>query len=673
MSNFPNRLGPQAHQLNQRTTVLDLYSSLVQNPTYQIPAELDYLLYDIANCKTSTPPEKILSYLAYYYPKLKAKQNVELLTTHFFKCPIFFGSFGLSSLENNAKIIECFQYLITEKFKISHPTIPFHEFYISVYNALREVSQTDPSFYWKSIPVLAGCIGAISPMKQYNEFPAYSNVISNLNGLFIKMYTDSFLQLMEANLPSGEFKNTFLISLPYVQEHLLDSFYTQLSISNPAILSELMSLLFSSKAGLDKGSILFSDVSYSFLMKSKPVLRQLNKWVFVYGRTIIALPSTENSITRISASLDHIVSFCTNISNESLEKKHFQSDMWDFVKYVFFTIIMLFEHQTNAIISGRLGLSDVSFMISNQVLRSLFYLSYILDEIGTGGFDAYNFVFSSMTNLLLERKLEMTEILEYSLLNEIPTFRVELTRIEESKMNFFLRLTEVLIPALKETFKQATLFPLLTEIFANPNSSQNSVEFAHSIMIRHLNLIANDIIKIQDRQEYIRYLEDTVFSYFDKVISQFPKRLSLAQTSLITQTCGKVVSKIKKPQNESVTTLFDLIKFQTSISAFTPLPPIVSHVNGQEVIVSERLNTRHAGLVSLLIDLVQFFTIDSLVPYLETIKKEIDKLIGDHDIYTLYDILWDKLLVINKFDSQKGQLGINWWYDSVNNGLVPKL
>lgn len=646
------------------------YINPSNDPKFRIPNELDYLLHDIATAKPTTGPDRILSYLVYYYPKLKNKQNVELLTDHFLKCPLFFSSIEVLDIEKMTKIIECFQFIIVSKFKVSNPTIPFHEFYSSIYDSLCNLLKYDNVSYWKVLPVLSGCISSISIRDRYNPYPSYQNVISKLDTFFIKLFADSFISLMKIDL-LPDFKHSILINLLYIQEHLQNSFYKNLSIANPKILPELMGILYFSKSGLDKGSLLSLHEPYQSILKSMPLLRQLNRWAFLYEKIVRNAPQGPQLLQMISTSHDYIVSFCANISNESLCTIHRSSDKWDLVKYIFFTTIMIFEASTKILISGETKVTEPTFVIANQIQRSVFYLSYILDQIGTGGFDAYNFVFDSTTHILAEYSPQMAETLEYSLLNEIPASKPS-TAIEISKLNYFLRITETLLPSLKNAFMISSLFPLIDKIFIEIPASA-SVEFCHSIMIKHLDLIASNMKEFSTTQEHTSHLQTIIFTYFSRVLTQFPEILSLGQASLIAQTCGRVICISTASDSTFINTLIDIVCFQIALSAYTPLPPRIIHQNGDEVVISEPLTTRKAGLISILIDLLQFVETGLFLTRLDGIRTHIDSLIGDRDVYTLYDILWDKLLVINKYDCQKGQIGLDWWYDTINNQIISKL
>lgn len=666
MSRLPYQLGAQGQQLLNAN---NQYSNLSNDPKFQVPTALDYLLHDIVNPKSSTTPDKIYSYLAYYYPKLQNTYNVNLLTTHFLKCPIFFNSIESITVEKLTKIIECFQYIIITKFKVSNPTIPFHEFYSFIYDACRLFIQSEPTAYWKVLAILGGCISAIPIMNDYNPYPTHFNVISKLNSLFIDLYSDSLISIMKIEL-IPILKDPFLISLIYTQEHLSNNFYSSLLKVNPKILSELMKILFFSEYGLNKGLILENNMDHSLIMKNQPVLRQLNKWAFIYGKIVNIAPKDSNSLHIISSSLDYIVELSTNISNNRLELIKNSPDKWNFVKYIFFTIIMIFEHATTFILQSKQNLNQISFLISNQMIRSLFYLSYILDQIGTGGFDAYNFVFDSTTSLLVDFNPEMAQILENSLNNEIKLDTTMKTSISESKIVFFLRTTESLLTSLQSSFKNSILFPMIEKIFSG-NSTSTEIEFCHSIMIKYLNTLNYNDFKTNE--EYYLHVQNIIFPYFNRVLTQFPTYLSLAQTSLITQTCSKVVSLLSMNEYGILNSLIDSVKFQIGISSLTPLPSRTIRNNGDEIIIPEKLNTKRAGLISLYIDIVQFIPTPMFVNILNDIKKNIDSLNGDKDIYSLYDILWEKLILINKYDCQKGQFGLDWWYDTVNQGLVPKL
>lgn len=669
MSGLGYKLGQQGRQIlnSNNVTAQDSYGAIPKVQQFQLPTELDYLLYDIANPKPSTSADKVFSYLVHYYPRLKSSVNIQLLTKHFLRCPLFFSSLKDQTLENITKIIECYQYIITTKYKVSNPTISFHEFYISIYDSIRDVLLHDSTAHWKILPVLAGCISSISSMELYNPCPSHHNVIAKVNKLELSLFSDSFLYVIRSPLLPG-FKDNILVSLIYTQEHLSSSFYAGLTNADPEILPELMRILFFSKYGLDKGSLLSSNISYNDIMRTKPILRQLNKWAFLFGKIAKASKDPLQNLKAISRSLDYIVSFAINISNAGLETLFEASDKWDLVKYIFFTVVMIFEHATREIVLGTSRINQFAFMISNQILRSFFYLSYVLDQIGTGGFDSYNFIFDSTTSLLGEYNPDLTESLLYSMLNEIPVSKRQ-TPANESKLNYFFRTTEATLQSLKKSFKETTLFPLMNSVFDSNDSSAPTVEFCHSIMVKHLNLLCMNLSESENEA----HLQEAVFSCFNRVLAQFPKNLSLNQTSLITQTCGKAAAISSPNDPEFLNTLLDLVRFQINMSAYTPLPPRISFVNGDRMTVPEKLCTRRAGLISIYIDNLQFTSINSFTNILEDIKHQIDNLVGSQDVYFLYDVLWDNILLVNKYDCQKGQIGIDWWYRRVNKELVPKL
>lgn len=645
------------------------FMNFTNDPKFQVPTELDYLFNDIANPKPDTTPDKILSYLVYYYPKLKNKSNVELLTNHFLRCPVFFATLETLTVENLAKIIECFHFILTSKYQVTNPSIPFHEFYRSIYDSCRLFLTNEPTLCWRVIPILGGCISSISVNETYNPYPHYGNVLTNVNGLIIQSYSDSLLRIIQTGF-GPELKDPYLFSLIYTQEHLPHSYFTTLSQINPKILPELMRILFFSPNGLDKGALLNSNIPYPEVMKNFPVLRQLNKWAFLFGKISKSATAGEQLNHTLSLSLNYIGSFCSNISNENLVYLKLNSDKWELVKFIFFTIIIIYEQSTMVILSGKTKMDNTTFIIANQILHGLFYLSYILDQIGTGGFDSYNFIFDSATSLLREHNPKMAEALAYSLLNELPVEK-STSLVIDSKLSYFLRIAESLLPSLQYSFKETTLFPLIDRILKG-NYSLQEIEFAHSIMINHLNLLCNTD-GFQSENEYQLHLRNIIFPYYNHVLTQFPKHLSLGQTSLITQTCGKVVSISSNEQTGLLSSLIDMVRSQIATASYAPLPAKTIKTNGEEIVIHEKFHSRRAGLILLYIDLLQFVRYPQFIETLADIKRNIDMLMGDHDIYTLYDTLWEKLLLINKYDCQQGQIGLDWWYDTINHGLVPKI
>ncbi|OUT21189.1 hypothetical protein CAS74_003304 [Pichia kudriavzevii] len=597
------------------------------------------LFHDIEHCNSfETPPDKIISYLVNYYPKLKNKENVELLTKVFLKCPVFFQSFHSVTLNNSSKIVNAFHFILYEKFKITNPTVSFIDFQSSIYTAMLATLQDDPTSYWKILPVLAGCISSVKSMNMYNSTPEYNNVIKKLNHLFCHMFSDLYIHLNITPLPL-EISYSYLIILCAAQENMTDAFYRKLLNTNPTLLSVVTSLIFYSTEGLKEGSVLFSPNTYNSLVQKSPVIRNMNRLVFLYGRLCRGMPQTTNSLYQIYMSLGCIVSFCLNISNEELENL-LHDTKWDLAKYTFFSIVIVFEHSTAAIISGKHGINKWSSDIATQVLFCFFQLSFILDQIGTGGFDSYNFAFSSATSFLNENDHEAANSLAQSMLNNLPSTKTQLSGNGTSKLNFFLRTVEVLLPSLKESFKKMVLFPLIDRVMFNGAPSK------------------------------ISKLQDIIYPYFGQVLIQFPKVLSLSQTTLIVETCGGV---LPPGTSHFKAVLLDLVKFQISMSGYSPLPARSVQQNGKTITIPEKLHTRKSGLVSFLIIMLRFVEVDELILRLNEVKKEIDMLVGERDIYKLYDILWETILVINKFDTQVGQMAISWWYETVNSGQVPKL
>ena len=649
-----------SRQVKQRS--MQYYPPRVIN--YENPTELDYLLNDIVTCTPgSAKPSKIISYLGYYYPKLKDVRNVKLLTANFLRCPLFFSSIQCMTLTNMTSVIEVFQYIMITKFKISNPTVSFHEFYSAVYETIREQIAADSTAYWKVIPILAGCVSSKSFMEDYNPYPAYNNVIQRLHVQLAKTYSESLLCIYKLNF-MNELKVPFTVSLLYMQEYVPSSFYRKVAYFNSSILQEITETLFTASYGLDRGALLYTSLSYDELIKTTPALRYLNRWVFVYGKVLNAMPPTVPTLHSVLSSLEPIVTFSSNICDYRLNQLR-MTDKWDLMKYTFFSIVMFFEHVTNLLVSGKCPITGITFISANKILKTFFNLSFVLDQIGTGGFDTYNYVFQSTSYLLSTKSPDSCEILEYSLLNGIPSSGQALSPLETSKLDCFLHVTEAVLSSLKDSFKITTLFPLLTSIFTSPNSASSTIEVGHSIMMAHLKSVS----KAELAGACQTQLHDIVYPYLDKVLAQFPSRLSLLQTSTIVSTCAQVSAS----DPEFIRTLTDLILFHVKLSAYVPLPARTSHVNDEEVILPEPLQTRRAGLVSFMIDTLQFTHVLHFETALSQIKANIDCLVGDRDIYALYDMLWEKLLMINKYDVQKGQMGLDWWYDTVNAGLVPKL
>ncbi|GMF04668.1 unnamed protein product [[Candida] boidinii] len=190
-----------------------------------------------------------------------------------------------------------------------------------------------------------------------------------------------------------------------------------------------------------------------------------------------------------------------------------------------------------------------------------------------------------------------------------------------------------------------------------------------------------------------------ILPYTELSISQFPLLLSTIQLNIIIETLARSIfpnSKIYDIDHElcerflnilynnctdkinksiivsldSHSEEFDNIKSDTQ-EAFEKNKE--NSGNGEEL-SDNVLKTRASCLISSLIGIFPLMPPHIFIKWLNISKNElISPLIRKEEKEFLLNKLWNSIIVCNKYDPQKGNLGINWWYKNINNSKNPIL
>lgn len=592
------------------------------------PSEVDFLLNDILHPKMETTLESILSYLVHYYPIIKNKRNIELLTISFIKSPL--------SKNWNFRVVDAFKFIMDSKFKVSLPTLPFNEFYAAIFDGIKFAIETDPSVFPRVIPIITGCLLSKNSRVEINSFPNHSYSINTIDSYFKSILKSSLISHFRTFIDS----DLAFSCLAAVHDQFSNAdFYDFIKVKSDSP-ECLLILMFQSPIGLNNGIALLDGDQLG------SVLRQLNRFAFLFNKLIENYP--KNSILpcllNSSAIIDQYSSNLT--SNGLLPKimKLIDEDNWQLIKFNYFSIIILFDGILTKILKSFNKPNDSCFKIFNSILSSLFKLSFILDKIGSGDFESYNFVVDSVLNCLI--KFNEQRMAQGIIIDMIQS------QLNESQLDFTLQVINALIPILDKEFIKLRILPIIKDSL---NSQDKPSSLVHEIMLKYLTM-----------NHQSNSLADDLSIYIASTLNQFPNNLTFIE-------CSNIISRIMENLSSMETTnLFDLIKMISMKSDLSPIKLKFVNINGERTQIDNKFTSNKSSLVGLLINLIHFLPLESLPMELTSVRNMITSpYLNNIDSVQLFNHLWDEILICNKYFPSKGEICLNWWYDNVNG--LPKL
>ncbi|ODV85337.1 hypothetical protein CANARDRAFT_7984 [[Candida] arabinofermentans NRRL YB-2248] len=689
-NNFYNRLGPQGRSLLTQIQQQQPNQTLTQqDQLYNItaPSRLDFLFHEIANPKSTTTPQQILSYLAYYYPKLKNEQNVQLLTYSFLRCPLFFNSNRVISFQENYKIIECFNYIMDKKFRVSQPTLPFYKFYHSILTALIRFTASDFESHWKIIPLMVGCIMSIETRKNYDSHPPQYQLISKIDQNILNLTEKSLTYSFKNYQLGNDLESLNLICLGCINNSISnDKVFTDILKFSPHLPNQLLQLIFSSPYGLDNGKVIVSGMSYSVEVGNKAVLKHLGNLALLYSKLIRVHPNLDINLDDIDLALNKIQTFteCLVKRNVDIEDPN-NTDIWLLLRQVFFSVVVMFENLVSLFFEINDSTLNNRIMprFSRKILTSLFNMSFIIDKIGTGGFEAYNFIYLSCLNSIIEYDLKVGELLIQVWTSNINFGELESSSIERSKLLFDLNFIESMITIVSDDLKFNMILPIIHRL-VHTSKNQPILESSHSVMLKFFTILdthfeSDDDIQI-DYNLNMAKIKNQILDYLTLSLDQFPDQLSLTQVGIIVETLARIVfpnSIIYESDKELCKSVLNLIYNRCQSTGDDLVTNEISNEQeGFKSISSDseneqddqsKLKTKRASLTSLLIRIIPLIPIHDFECWLNLIYDNLICSTKDstEKVYLL-DKLWGSILGTNKYYPQKGNLGINWWYEYVN-------
>ncbi|ODV96280.1 hypothetical protein PACTADRAFT_49653 [Pachysolen tannophilus NRRL Y-2460] len=625
----------------------------------QIQKELDLFVNSLAS-KAIATPKQTLSNLSYFYPLIKNQRNVELLTFTFIKyCSVFFNDNKLINSKVNYSVLECFNYIVISKFRISQPHLSFKDFYKGLQAGILNYINSDRgggNYHWKLLPVLSGILLSIDQRDNFFNNIAIERDILKTDTYFINLFQTCILKTLNdpSCLQNFEILSLSLICLSISLSHIR----ANVNLPFDHFENFLVDLVFEN--GIVNG-LLKNKQDDDPILKNLSNLALLIEYCFEKNKNFNDIDLTLNKITSVTNNINSVY-------------KSDKPTNYQFLKKIVFTVVIIFQSIIN-IFSHKHKFLQIQF--SRKFLINLYNLNFVIDEIGTGGFSSYNFIYHHSIGYLISNDLNTAEIICKTLLSGINFNALNDNHVELENLKFLLIYMENIVGSCSDELRLDLILPFVFDLINNSRNffrmqTENDLiiykpiaEGSHSVFLKFLGILNsnNNNFNIDANLNYIRL---NILGYFDQLLRQFPKILSLDQfitslTKLSTLLMDEMNSVIYF-QNPGyykifINTLFDkCISYDDNEFLSTPDNNI------------PQLKTTKSALIFSFINIIPFIPTSDFLYYLKiTANNVLSSLKSKDERIFLTNSMFDAILDVNKIDSQKENLGIQWWYSNINN------
>ncbi|KAH3660538.1 hypothetical protein OGAPHI_007124 [Ogataea philodendri] len=642
MQSLYNKLGPEGRSLVGFTDESSF--------EHQVPTQLDYLFDELVHPKPSTTPQKVLSYLAYYYPKIKNEGNIELLTYSFLKCPLFFSNLQSLSFMDHYRVLECFKFVMDKKFQVSQPTLPFYKFYNSLFRVLASEA-LDPANSWKSLPIAVGCLLSVDSRKEYDNYPEMYQLISQIDQKLL----DITVAAIESNFRGPMLLDPLylnVVALACINDKLGQDQLRKVIVVRPDLPRLINDLVVHSNYGLSNGHVF----SLTDVFAQCPALNHLSRISFLFCKIVSLHPNT----TLLADQLDLILNQMLTLSETVSQLGEPNEQQWVLLRTLLFAQVMLFESVLSRFvhINSQPLAQQLMPTFSRKIMSILFNLNFVVDKIGTGGFEAYNFVYDLCLNSIINYDIPTAELLINCWTSNIQFGKISTSQMDRAKLLFDLQFVENVINLISDDLKFNCIIPIVRNLI-NTASDQDVLEAAHSVMIKFFTILDsfNEHSTNVNYHANMEKVKTSMLDYLTLALDQFPERLSLNQIGIVVETLTKIAfpnSPLYESEPELSREMLLLLYNRCQVVSNRPLPNS-----------TEFPKTLQSAFLTLLIRVIPLISFTEYEQWLERTFILICRNTNDEKLH-LVDKLWDAILATNKYYPQKGYIGINWWYEHVN-------
>lgn len=582
--------------------------------------------------------------------------NIALLTQYLLQCEAIIPNQN-PDISIAHLVTEAFRSAVNRKHLISTPTLPVDAFYEGI---LHGISQVVPE--WRCVPAIVGILAAQKTQS--------SSVIIRVESLLKTRLVQSVVETLRLNTGNTDLEivTILLLGLGLTFPNLPDSEKKRLPVVR--LLPEALELVFFSKYGLQSVLDIKSQDNVSLDLKfQSPVISGLNSLSYLIQYCISRL---KNDIKLLDFTTSKLLKFTSNIGDiyKTAVKNQPGIDKnekyWKLLKLAVFSLTVVYQGIISVSLHSATNLLYNSFPgIYFKNLRSLFNIHFIVDNIGTAGFSAYNFVYFTSLDGIFETSIPESENLARLLVSECNLGKID-DEVERGKILFTLDYYEHLVQISSQEVVDNLILPF-TNKYLNPIENLNSdtirpiLESAHSVVLASLSSPSNAAANAK-----------FIPTYTQAVLNLFPSILSADQFILAIESIAKAVyppSPIFQINSRLGSMLMAILykkADETDPNILLPaLPSSTSPTSrGEKVNSDEDLPqppTVRTTILAALINVICYVNARDVKPWLDKAwnlvhqRNEKDFIKGE---------LWRT--ISGKFDMHRANIGIKWWYENID-------
>lgn len=635
----------------------------------------------------------------YYLPTIKNPLNLTLLSIELIHSPHILPPVGAQNtnpidLSIISFLIDGFEASAYRKASITDPTLTPIVWMEDIYKAFENLR---PEYQWRAIAPMAGLIKSIyfhELNQTKNKIPLSNrNLTNRLQKAFVEMVNNTLK--IYGSFSDSEYNKTELptaiyslsITLPYLDDPVKKNLIFNLILPHTTHLTYLSSL------GLSEGKLLKSllksgDEILLENLGNNPVFVKLNTFSFLIQECLPNLDS-KIDIGIIRHSLEMIFRFSSQLASEwdfvTLQRTELKNNKiaWNFLKICLFSVSLSLQGYISWLLldANRKIFNAYAPEISSLIIRTFSNLYFIVVEISMAGFPAFDFVYYSAMDILLDPKFgfeeissianELSDPIKFMPKRQLDDYIAE-SLVTRAKTIYLLNLYELLVPLASQISSNKLsvikdFLPLAQKFLSPPDRNSGAgaltpeyyhpvLESAHSVILSIITLPAQSLehggtlptttgimsllrlkSDIPNPQFYIiEEISKTVTSlipdYFALVMSLFPNVLTPAQCKLAIVTIVRAISppspiyRFESKAAEKI--ICELIEKSDEVGVGVPVPKKTHHLqigNDNQEHNPNMPPTIRAVILSSVIHSIPFLEIAIIEKYMGIVWNRIGK------------------------------------------------
>lgn len=620
------RLGAQGRALQKQLasqTYPASVSSLVPQRLSQSKEHQEVqLLLSILNSRDdSHTAELLLSYAVHYFPRLKNEHDVQSLTIALLSNDRLFNRLNFDECY---LVIEGIKAMFDHKIRVSQPSLPLTKFYHGFLTAVYD----HPAEDWKKMLVLTGVLLS-KPTFQDHAVPETRGYFEQCYERSIQLNHELITRCLR-NSPVNGFEINSLVSIALACSLISFTGAQRRRLPHETIMIQVIDLVFVSPLGL-------ANISPIDDMLKRPVVKHLSRLAFLVENCFVngvKYPVMDGALTVM---LDFAFTLHQKLPIEG------QAQTWDLLKSILFGVVIMLQGFASFSLNLYNGLkTDEYSILSTKAIKILFFLNFILEKIGTGGFQAYNFVLLTTIDGLFQysnRAAEQlgTYMISHCSLNNIPS-----SHYESSKALFTINYFEHFTKSCSHSYHDSTIAPFINHFIKMPLQSQSQ-----STTYRSLIEAAHSVILATFTPRNAAIIATMATSYLHTVLSQYPTCLSSQQLNIAVESITRAVA----PPSEAYYLNRDNLREVLHTLYITIINSSCSEPLNEQ---GKGPKTVRQGLICALIGTLTYIPVEILENWLNNCWE---LCVGDKYLELQ---LWKQ--ISEGLDMQRGSIGVRWWY-----------